>query len=107
MYLTKVYTDKQFSNSVVAQGSYLLFLGYTNGQYGTTCLRYKDAQGNFYNMSSVAAQGIQISDQSNSFQATTVQGALQELATALGLVNGGLNQILGQVTEELQEIVGE
>jgi hypothetical protein len=50
MNLDKIYTDAEFANSVVPQGTRLVFLGYENGVSGTVTLRYKDSDGNFGNV---------------------------------------------------------
>lgn len=50
MKLDKIYTDETFANSVVPQGTRLVFLGYEDGVSGTVTLRYKDSAGQFGNI---------------------------------------------------------
>ena len=57
MNLDKIYTDAEFANSVIPQGTRLVFLGYKDGISGEVTLRYKDADGNFGNVSTTGGSG--------------------------------------------------
>lgn len=57
MNLDKIYTDETFANSVVPQGTRLVFLGYEDGVSGTITLRYKDSTGVFGNVVSSSGGG--------------------------------------------------
>ena len=57
MNLDKIYTDAEFANSVIPQGTRLVFLGYKDGISGEVTFRYKDADGNFGNVSTAGGSG--------------------------------------------------
>ena len=61
MKLDKIYTDETFANSVIPQGTRLVFLGYEDGISGTVTLRYKDSDGNFGNVAN-SHQGGDVSE---------------------------------------------
>lgn len=52
MDLNKIYTDAEFSSSVIPTGTRLVFLGYEDGVSGVVTLRYKDSSGAFGNVCS-------------------------------------------------------
>ena len=62
MNLNKIYTDAEFSNSVIPTGTRLVFLGYEDGVSGTVTLRYKDSSGQFGNVVSSSGGGGDVSE---------------------------------------------
>jgi hypothetical protein len=105
MDLNKIYTDSQFAESVIPDGSMLVFLGYSNGVSGSVVWRCKKSDGTFANLASSNSGGgggsggassadeLTIADAGNYFEATTVEGALQELASEVKSANDILNEV--------------
>ena len=94
MDLNRIYTDSQFSESVIPEGSMLVFLGYADGESGTVVWRCKKSDGTFANLTvssgdsggggsggAESASDLTITDEGGYFESTTVEGALQELAS--------------------------
>ena len=115
MNLDKIYTDAEFANSVIPQGTRLVFLGYKNGVSGEVTLRYKDADGNFGNVStaggsgggdagSISASEIAVADSGNHFTSDNVEEVLQELAQSIGQLSDDFSGTLSEIATGLAEI---
>ena len=115
MNLDKIYTDAEFANSVIPQGTRLVFLGYKDGVSGEVTLRYKDSDGNFGNVSTAGGSGggetgsnsasdITIADAGNHFTSTNVEGCLAELAESIDAMGDAFSGTLSEIANGLAEI---